>query len=179
MAVLRELLPCPRIFLTKEDNGISLLSRSVRSRVRRRLHGDAWCNAAVDSLNKLYGSKRVDSEIHVASSAQLQVGARIRADIASFGTPPCSAAEAFRELCGQRPGSYNTGAAGPAPYQREGLSLPAAGGTCTNVEGLLSGRDLTSWRGWRQHMLRSQSDASQDLQSREGLSSNRLNELDH
>ena len=125
------------------------LSRSVRSRVRRRLHGDAWCNAAVDSLNMLYGSKRVDSEIHSASSAQFQGVERIRADIASFGAPPCSAAEAFFELCGQRAGYEEP--VSRATFQRDLVSLPSCGGLIAG-EDCLTGQAAKIWKDWKQEI---------------------------
>ena len=165
MTTPRELLPAPLPFSAAElDVATVTGGRSVKRRARQGAFWKRWANESVAAINELFGHGDLASSEFTSSLGQRRCMERVTKACQGFGAPPpLSPAEAFIELCGQRPGSYSEAARGPQPYRREALSLPAAAGTCTVAEEVLRGRDLTCWQGWSQHLLRTKSDAAHQI----------------
>eukprot|EP00959_Pyramimonas_sp_CCMP1952_P050312 1051443-Pyramimonas_sp.AAC.1 len=63
------------------------------------------------------------------STAQSEGLRHLREVISCAGSPPCSAAEAYRELCGGVPG-YATEPVLRAAHHRDKVSLPPPGPRC-------------------------------------------------
>ena len=165
--VLRELLPCPLPFPGVEAQsaaGVTGVARSTRSKVRRKLYEQSWCNEAVSSLNELYGrGDVVDGASPFTSAAQRQCLNRISSAIGAAGVPPgISPAEAFVELCGHRPG-YDIDPSARCDFQRELVSLPD---TSLRADGaaVLRGQDLDAWNNWRSVLLRDPRAAQEELE---------------
>ena len=151
MAALRELLPCPRPYCVEPTALTETPSvwRSVRSRHRRVLHEKVWTNEAVDSLDQLYGTRHVESESQTFSLAQRRSINHIREQISHMGAPTCTATEAVRELCGQRPGYEDPGPC--APFDRGKISLPNCGGLVDGGD-ILTGQVLNLWKDWKREI---------------------------
>ncbi|CAK0852624.1 unnamed protein product, partial [Prorocentrum cordatum] len=112
----------------KGAGGPAGLSRSVRSRARRRLHVANWIADAAESFNALHGHG--GARDHFSASAGKQRSLEFtQSIIEQAGPPPCSPAAAHAELRGHQPG-YDTEPELPAQYQREIPPLPGPGARC-------------------------------------------------
>ncbi|CAK0837725.1 unnamed protein product, partial [Prorocentrum cordatum] len=127
------------------------LSRSVRSRVRRRMHVANWIADAAESLNALHGHGGARDHFS-ASAGQHRSLEFMQSIIEQAGPPPCSPAAAHVELRGHQPG-YVTQPEQPAQYQREILSLPGPGARCDPSD-VLRGLEHDQWVHWERHVLR-------------------------
>ena len=159
----RDLLPLPLPF--------TALPRSVpRGASRysiRRLHAKAgwqrWANEGVNTINNLAGE--LNPKPSLPSALQSRALADFVKPYKDVGKPPAllTPARAFTELCNSSL-PYITDGGGPAPYDRENLSLPSVGGILVDpIPNLGPGpRDLVT--GVRKPMLRSEMDAAAILQ---------------
>ena len=130
----RELLPCPPPFALQAvaSHGVS---RSVARRLFRRKHWQSCCNEGVVALNKLYAGpcRSPAPPVDAPSAAQRAALSQIATHYQRVGGPPPdlpTAAGAFAELCGCRPGYADAALADSgvhAPYSEGLVSLPPAG----------------------------------------------------
>ena len=168
MVVLRELLPCPIPFGINDVDG-KQSCRTVTRRHLRREGWQRWCNDGVRALNDMYGHGILTSEeSHYNVSATQKICLdRLAVAYKSAGAaaPDCnSAAGAFRELCGTKPGygssdPFTTGER--APFREGDVSLPPPGARPADPELLFDGEDLQQWREWRTRLLHSPSSAQE------------------
>ena len=165
-AVPRDLLPCALPYVGDEciaDGRVLHVSRSVRSRIRKKMGWRGWLNSAVGTLNELAGHS-----FEGDPSQKISLGQKLCLDemvdvFRGLESPPCmTAAAACDELCG-RASVYSDAAEGKAKYKRELLSLPPAGISFAKAEELLTGSDFEAWTDWRRVILRSPSEAREAL----------------
>ncbi|CAK0895683.1 unnamed protein product, partial [Prorocentrum cordatum] len=147
----RELLPLSGFAAARTDGGPAGLSRSARSRVRRRARVTNWVADAAESLNALRGHGGAREHFSVSAGQQRSLEF-MQSIIEQAGPPPCSPAAAHQELCGHQPG-YVTEPEQPAQHQREILSLPGLGARCDPSD-VLRGLDHDQWAHWERHLLR-------------------------
>ena len=129
-AAPRELLPLPLVYPHAQDGapGLHHLARKVRSRVNAHRQLELAANEVVACLNGVYGRGDFNDQLHKPSLAQASSHSHIIDVVRRQGAPPCTAAVAFTELCGARPG-YDKEPGPRASYQRELISLPSAEAT--------------------------------------------------
>ena len=149
--VLRELLPLAAPREAGPAAELGTLSRSVRSRLRRRGHIGHLISDVVDTLNSLYGPARAKSTSPPSASQSASLE-HIRSVIERAGPPTCSAAAAFTVLRGSRPG-YVQEPEERAIYQEGNVALPAPGPRCQPAE-WLTGEARKMWVDWRQRLMR-------------------------
>ena len=147
--VAREIFPLPGP--SHEEIGTQGVSRQTRARARARQQRRQWEADAVNSLNSMHSPGAPASDLGV-SAGQVACLNHLREIIVEAGPPPCSPTAAFTELCGHPPG-YAAEPAIRVPYQKGSVSLPAAGASC-DPGGILVGRALQQWYGWKSHILR-------------------------
>ena len=158
--VARELLPCPVSAFSV--NGGSLLeaetlkavSRTVRSRVRRRAGNLQWMESGINTMNELYARPQ-PVEDAALSSGQCRSLDEIRSAYAQLRAPVCKdSAAALDELCGHRPG-YGPTTSKAVPLRRgTPISLPPPDLKFVEGSELLGGADRIAWEDWRHHLLR-------------------------
>ncbi|CAK0822951.1 unnamed protein product, partial [Prorocentrum cordatum] len=147
----RELLPLTGFAAARSADGPAGLSRSVRSRVRRRLHVANWIADAAESLNAMcgHGGARDHFSVSAGQQRSLEYAQSI---IEQAGPPPCSPAAARAELRGRRPGC-DAEPEHPAQCQREILSLPGPGARCDPSD-VMCCLEHDQWVHWERHLSR-------------------------
>ena len=155
--VSRELLPLPIPFPVYEvvkSERMRGLSRSVKSRVKRRVGWQGWANAGVRLMNEIFG-KTATSEARGRPSA-MQISSLSRICDAYRGI---SAADC-RSVSG-----YTGNGVKQATFKEGLVSLPDLGAEMADA--FLTGSDFEAWKDWRQVLLRSPSELHEVI-AREG-----------
>ena len=141
-----------------ESERLRGLSRAVRSRVKRRVGWPGWANAAVHSMNEIFGKKATSEVGGWLSAMHLSSLSRICDAYRRISAVDCnSTAEAFKALCGSVPG-YTRNGVKQATFKEGLVSLPDPGTKLADGFALLTGSDLEAWRDWRRVLLRSPSE---------------------
>ena len=155
-------MPCPLPFPALLPHHASHLSRCVQRRLQAKRAWQSWCNEGMAAVNEIYGhgGPPLGDCSASASAAQLSCIQHFAEQYRRVGKPPAdvpSAAGAFEELCGSRPGysSFCDAESGThAPFRDGDVSYPPPGSMPVDPVDLFKGADLAQWKGWRDHILR-------------------------
>lgn len=139
----RGVFPLPRRPVGQCDSQKAKLSRSCQRRVESRQHVEHWLEDMIISLNSMYlgkefmASESLDLKPNHAQQLCLD---RLRDSILCLGKPPenVTGLGALREL--QSSEGYSGDPATLAPFQRDLVSLPTAGGAAPDLSTILGPR---------------------------------------
>ena len=144
VGVRLELLPLPIPFPKDEvekSERVRGLSRSVRSRVKRRVGWQGWANAGVCSMNEIFGKTATSEAGGRPSAMQLSSLSRNCDAYREISAADCSsAADAFNALCGSVP-DYTGNGVKRATFKEGLVSLPDLGAKMADGSAFLTGSD--------------------------------------
>ena len=153
-------LPVPS-FEPSEATGSASSSRSVKRRIEKRLHNNAWFADGIGTLNSMFGVP--GSAVADAAGgpprnlSQIESLDRIRGIYAAVPGPPSdlTPSEAFHALRGAASG-YNTdpGQGARVPFNMERCSMPPPMNVTHDCLSSLDGEHHRRVEHWRTHILR-------------------------
>ena len=156
-------LPVPRSSFEDIPRGC----RSVRRRVLRKSHNEAWFSDGVQTLNELSGAPFSNPPLFCHNASQAKSLEILKGAYSSVPAPPLNVlpAGAFAELCGSSSRYTLSDSGKTVSYDREQVSWPPECSAPVPLPSVLEGGDLDFVANWETRLLRPASERSDILNS--------------